>query len=67
MFGQTSVTTRGGGAITGAWLIREFAGVTPWIHVDIAGPAWNDEAKSWLAKGPTGVALRTLVHLVMSL
>jgi leucyl aminopeptidase len=58
---------KGGGSITGAWFIREFVGDTPWIHLDIAGTAWNDEAKPWLAKGPTGVALRTLVHLVLSL
>jgi leucyl aminopeptidase len=58
---------KGGGSITGAWFIREFAGDTPWIHLDIAGTAWNDDAKAWLAKGPTGVSLRTLVHLVMSL
>jgi leucyl aminopeptidase len=58
---------KGGGSITGAWFIREFAGDTPWIHLDIAGTAWNDDAKPWLAKGPTGVALRTLVHLVSSL
>jgi len=57
---------KGGGSITGAWFIREFAGDTPWIHLDIAGTAWNDDAKAWLAKGPTGVSLRTLVHLVMS-
>jgi leucyl aminopeptidase len=57
---------KGGGSITGAWFIREFAGDTPWVHLDIAGTAWNDEAKAWLAKGPTGVALRTLVHLAMS-
>ena len=57
---------KGGGSITGAWFIREFAGDTPWIHLDIAGTAWNDDAKAWLAKGPTGVALRTLIHLVMS-
>jgi len=57
---------KGGGSITGAWFIREFAGDTPWIHLDIAGTAWNDDAKAWLAKGPTGVAFRTLVHLVMS-
>ena len=58
---------KGGGAITGAMFIREFAGDTPWIHLDIAGTAWNDDAKPWLAKGPTGVGLRTLVHLVTSL
>ncbi|MGC2529427.1 MAG: leucyl aminopeptidase, partial [Candidatus Acidiferrum sp.] len=57
---------KGGGSITGAWFIREFAGDTPWVHLDIAGTAWNDDAKTWLAKGPTGVALRTLVHLAMS-
>src|SRR5271156_4337818 len=57
---------KGGGAITGAMFIKEFTGDSPWIHLDIAGTAWNDDAKSWLAKGPTGVALRTLVHLIMS-
>lgn len=57
---------KGGGSITGAWFIREFAGDTPWVHLDIAGTAWNDDAKPWLAKGPTGVALRTLVYLVQS-
>jgi len=58
---------KGGGAITGAMFLKEFSGDTPWIHLDIAGTAWNDDAKPWLAKGPTGVALRTLVHLVTSL
>jgi len=57
---------KGGGSITGAWFIREFAGDTPWIHLDIAGTAWNDDAKPWLAKGPTGTSLRTLIHLVES-
>jgi leucyl aminopeptidase len=58
---------KGGGAITGAMFIKEFAGDTPWIHLDIAGTAWNDDTKPWLAKGPTGVALRTLVQLIGSL
>ena len=57
---------RWGGAITAAMFLKEFVGDTPWIHLDIAGTAWNDDAKPWLAKGPTGVALRTLVHLIMS-
>ncbi len=64
---QNISSFKGGGSITGAWFIREFAGDTPWIHLDIAGTAWNDDAKPWLAKGPTGVAVRTLVRLVMSL
>jgi leucyl aminopeptidase len=57
---------KGGGAITGAMFIKEFTGDSPWIHLDIAGTAWNDDVKPWLAKGPTGVALRTLINLVMS-
>jgi len=57
---------RYGGSITAAWFLREFADPTPWVHLDIASTAWLDEATAWLAKGPTGVALRTLVHLVLS-
>ena len=57
---------KGGGAITGAMFIKEFTGDTPWIHLDIAGTAWNDDQKPWLAKGATASAVRTLVHLLMS-
>ena len=57
---------KGGGATIGAMFIKEFTGDSPWIHLDIAGTAWNDDAKPWLAKGPTAVGLRTLVHLIMS-
>jgi leucyl aminopeptidase len=63
---QNISSGKGGGATIGAMFIKEFTGDSPWIHLDIAGTAWNDDAKPWLAKGPTGVALRTLVHLVMS-
>jgi leucyl aminopeptidase len=63
---QNISSGKGGGATIGAMFIKEFTGDSPWIHLDIAGTAWNDDAKPWLAKGPTGVALRTLVHLIMS-
>jgi leucyl aminopeptidase len=58
---------RGGGASVGAAFIREFTDDTPWVHLDIAGTAWLDEQKPWAAKGPTGVAVRTLVDLAMNL
>jgi leucyl aminopeptidase len=58
---------KGGGAITGAWFIKEFAEDTPWIHLDIAATCWVDESKSWLAKGPTGVAIRSIVDFAMKL
>jgi len=63
---QNISSGKGGGATIGAMFIKEFTGDSPWIHLDIAGTAWNDDTKPWLAKGPTGVALRTLVHLIMS-
>jgi leucyl aminopeptidase len=54
---------RSGGSITAAWFIRDFVGETPWIHLDIAGTAWLDDAKPHMAKGATGVGLRTFVRL----
>jgi leucyl aminopeptidase len=57
---------RWGGAITAAMFLKEFAGETPWVHLDIAGCAWNDESKPWIANGPTGVAVRSIVEWVRS-
>ncbi len=57
---------RSGGSITAAWFIRDFVGETPWIHLDIAGTAWLDDAKPFMAKGATGVGLRTFVRLAES-
>jgi leucyl aminopeptidase len=57
---------RSGGSITAAWFIRDFVDETPWIHLDIAGTAWLDDAKPHMAKGPTGVGLRTFVRLAES-
>ncbi|HVW86268.1 MAG TPA: leucyl aminopeptidase [Bryobacteraceae bacterium] len=54
---------RWGGACTAAMFLKEFVGDTPWIHVDIAGTAWLDDAKPYLAKGPTGIPLGTFVEL----
>jgi leucyl aminopeptidase len=59
-----NVGGRKAGTITGAYFIREFAEDTPWAHLDIAGTAWNESGKPYLAVGPTGVGLRTLVNLV---
>jgi leucyl aminopeptidase len=54
---------RPAGACTAAMFLKEFAGGLPWAHLDVAGTAWTDDAKPWLAKGPTGVAVRTLAEL----
>ena len=58
---------RYGGAITGAMFIGEFAGDTPWVHLDIAGTRWANDEKPYRAKGPTGHGVRTLVQLLTAL
>jgi leucyl aminopeptidase len=60
-----NVGGRWGGAITAAYFLKEFAEDTPWVHLDIAGTAWLDDAKPFAAKGPTGLPVRTLVRLAM--
>jgi leucyl aminopeptidase len=54
-------TGKGGGASTGAWFIKEFVDDTPWVHLDIASTCWIDEGRPWLAKGPSGVAIRSII------
>ena len=54
------------GTITAAKFLQEFVGDTPWVHLDIASTAWNEEEKPYLPKGPSGVAVRTLVEFAIS-
>ena len=57
---------RWGGASTAAAFLKEFVEDTPWLHLDIAGTAWIEDNKSWIAKGPSGIAVRSLVEWVKS-
>jgi leucyl aminopeptidase len=57
---------RAGGACTAAAFLKEFTGGLPWAHLDVAGTAWSDEAKPYQAKGPIGIAVRTLAQLPFS-
>jgi leucyl aminopeptidase len=59
-----NVGGRKAGAITAAAFLKEFADGVAWAHLDIAGTAWGDEAKPYRAKGPTGIAVRTLINIV---
>ena len=51
----------GGGAITAALFLREFAAGVPWAHLDIAGPGRSDVDTGILAKGATGYGARALL------
>jgi leucyl aminopeptidase len=55
---------RAGGAISGAMFLKEFVGETPWVHLDIAGCAWNEDTKPWMPYGPSGIAVRSIVEWV---
>jgi leucyl aminopeptidase len=57
---------RPAGACTAAMFLKEFVGTTPWAHLDVAGVAWLDESKPWMAKGASGVAVRALAELAFT-
>lgn len=58
---------RPGGAITAAQFLSEFVGDSPWVHLDIAGTSFANKEKGYVVKGATGVMVRTLTNLVLSL
>lgn len=57
---------RWGGAITAAKFLENFVGDVPWVHIDIAGPAFADSPKPHRDAGATGVMVRTLVRWIES-
>ena len=57
---------RYGGASTAAEFLKVFVEETPWIHLDIAGMAWVEDARPYIAKGPSGIAVRSILEWVRS-
>lgn len=58
-------TLKGGGAIMGAIFLEHFVGKIPWVHLDIAGPAWVEKPlNAYIGKGATGFGVRTLARFV---
>ena len=54
-----------GGTITGGKFLQHFVGDTPWVHLDIAGTAWNVKYVDYHpANGATGVGVRLLIDLI---
>ena len=58
---------RYGGAITAALILAEFVGDTPWVHLDVAGPARAESTEHYLTKGGSGFGVRTLVSLAQAM
>jgi leucyl aminopeptidase len=57
---------RPGGAITAGLFLREFAGETPWVHLDIAGAAFTEKDLPYAPKGGVGFSTRTLLAYVLA-
>jgi leucyl aminopeptidase len=63
-----NVGGRGGGAITAGLFLKQFVGKTPWVHLDIAGTAWNNEGgHPYIQKGATGIPVRLLIQFLRNL
>jgi len=60
-----NIGKRYGGAITAGLFLAEFVGETPWVHLDIAGPAFTETGSDLGPKGGTGVPVRTLVRFLL--
>ena len=50
------------GTITAAWFLKQFSGTAKWVHLDIAGTAWEEKGRHYLPKGATGVGVRLLIE-----
>ncbi|HEX3699004.1 MAG TPA: leucyl aminopeptidase [Polyangia bacterium] len=55
---------RWGGALTAGHFLKEFVGETPWVHVDIAGPASADKEFGHIGKGGTGFAVASILRFI---
>ena len=51
-------------SVLAATYLRQFAGATPWVHLDVGSTAWREAAWGGFAEGPTGTPVRTLVRLL---
>ncbi|MBL8851178.1 MAG: leucyl aminopeptidase [Planctomycetaceae bacterium] len=58
-----NVGTRWGGSIVAAKFLEKFVDSKPWVHLDIAGPAFVESSKPHIEGGGTGTMVRTLVEL----
>ncbi|MBN1380831.1 MAG: leucyl aminopeptidase [Deltaproteobacteria bacterium] len=59
-----NVGNRDAGAITAAVFLSQFVGDHPWVHLDIAGPAWSEKDRPYSPKGASGIGVRLLVEFL---
>ncbi len=54
------------GAITAGMFLKQFVEGTPWVHLDIAGLAWNEKEKPYVPKGASGIGVRLLTKFLIN-
>ncbi len=57
--------SRMGGAITAAMFLEQFVSNVPWVHIDIAGPAYSEKKSSLRKVGGTGFGVSTIVEYIV--
>jgi leucyl aminopeptidase len=60
-----NTTKRHGGAITAGLFLQEFVDKTPWVHMDIAGPAFYETEADLIPKGGSGIPVKTLLRFLL--
>ena len=65
---MANIGERMGGMLVAGLFLKEFIdGDLPWLHLDIAGPSFNEgAAHGYTPVGGTGVAMRSLVEIAAS-
>ncbi len=53
-----------GSLVTAAYFLKEFTGDMPWVHLDIAGTAWNEKDKPYTPKGATAMGVRLVLNFL---
>lgn len=54
------------GALTAAWFLNNFVGDVPWVHLDIAGTAFDVPDLPYYRPGATGVGVRLMIEIAMN-
>jgi len=63
---SNTAAKRKAGTIYAGSFLEEFVDDVPWVHLDIAGTAW-DVGREYVGAGPTGFGVRLLVELAREL
>jgi len=58
---------KNGSLVTAAYFLYEFAGKTPWVHLDIAGTAWVEKDKPYIPKGASAIGVRLIMDVIKNL